>query len=274
MALIPKQDLLHETIEGGLVKQKFRTYIGMSSLGGPCSRKIWYDFHWSYDRMITKRIERLFERGDLEEARVVKDLKSVGVGVERALEHQMELVDDTGHIKGHPDGIATNVPGAEKTTHLLEIKTMNKKFFMLYKNKGLKLSNPGYWAQVHTYMGLLKLTRCLFCVTNKDNEERHYERVKFDEQTYKECMSRGFDILTSEFIPKKIGEVTWFECKFCSAKDICHKGAKINRNCRTCQHHNIENYGEWSCDLHLITLDKEEQMLGCPDYQLSEVFLK
>jgi len=272
MALIPKQNLLHDAIEGGMVKQQFREYIGISGLGYPCSRKIWYDFHWAYDRNIPKRIARIFERGDLEEPRVVRDLAAVGIDVKNVLKQQLEVVDSTGHIKGHPDGMAIKIPGAEKTMHLLEIKTMNKKLFALYVKNGLRVSNPGYWGQIHTYMGELQLTRCLFIVTNKDNEERHYERIKYDQQTHDDCMSKGFNILTAEFAPKKIGEVTWFECKFCDAKPICHRGAKINRNCRTCKHVNIEEKGQWSCELYGHWLNREDQLLGCGDYELSEVF--
>ena len=272
MAIIPKQDTLHEAIEGGLVKQESREYIGMSGLAGPCARKIWYDFHWSYDRMITKRLERIFARGSHEEPRIISDLQDAGIIIGFCLKNQIELVDSTGHIKGHPDGIANNVPGAEKTTHLLEIKTMNNKRFNDYVKKGLKITNPTYWGQVHMYMGEQKLTRCLFVVTNKDNEERHYERIKYDKDVHKECMSIGFNILTSEFAPKKIGELTWFECKMCDARDICHKGAPINRNCRTCKNVNIEQEGKFSCELYGHWLDKEDQILGCGDYELSEVF--
>ncbi len=272
MALIPKQDLLHDAIESGMVKQGFREYIGISGLSGPCSRKIWYDFHWAYDRDIPTRLARIFERGDMEEPRVIKDLLAIGMEVADTLTDQVEVVDKTGHIKGHPDGVVLRVPGAEKTTHLLEIKTMNRKRYNDYVKKGLKITNPAYWGQVHTYMGELKLTRCLFVVTNKDNEERHYERIKYDKQTHDDCMSRGFNILTSEFAPKKIGEATWFTCKFCDAKPICHKGADVNRNCRTCKQFNIEEKGKFSCELYGHWLNKHEQEKGCDSWELSEVF--
>jgi hypothetical protein len=272
MALIPKTNILHDAIEGGPVAQEKREYIGMSGLNGPCARKIWYDFHWAYERTVTKRIRRLLERGDMEEPRVVRDLKEVGVNCKHVLNNQIELIDKTGHIRGHPDGTAENVPTAEKTEHLLEIKTMNNRLFKLYIKQGLKISHPVNWGQVHTYMGEQKLTRCLFVVTNKDTEERCYERIHYDKQTHDDCMSLGFNILTSEFIPKKIGEVTWFECKFCDAKSICHKGEAISRNCRTCKNVNIEEEGKWSCELYGHWLNKEDQILGCGDYELSEVF--
>lgn len=272
MALIPKQDLLKDAVEGGPVLQENREYIGMSALGSACSRRIWYDFHWAYDRYVTKRIARIFERGDIEEARVVRDLQAVGVNTWNVLENQIELVDHTGHIRGHPDGACNNVPGAEKTDHALEIKTMNSKRYADYVKKGLKATNPSYWGQAHVYMGECGYSRMLFCVTNKDNEERHYERIHYDKQVHDECMSRGFDILTSEEAPKKIGERTWFECKMCDARGICHKGEPISKNCRTCKYFDIEMEGAFACSKHKTMLGVEKQKQGCSDYEISEVF--
>ena len=85
-------------------------------------------------------------------------------------------------------------------------------------------------------------------------------------------MSIGFDILTSEHPPKKIGEKTWYECKMCSARGICHKGEPIYRSCRSCKHVNIEMEGKWSCDLYGEWLNRESQLASCRDYELDEVF--
>lgn len=272
MALLPKRDLLQEAFESGDVLQEHRAYIGMSSLNGKCARKTWYNFHWSCDRYVSKRIQRIFDRGDLEEARVIKDLEAAGVICYEVLDDQSELVDDTGHIKGHPDGKAKNVPTAEKTIHLLEVKTMKDSLYKGYIKKGLEKSYPTYWGQVHTYMGEERLTRCLLVVTNKDTEERHYERIEYDKSVHEDCMSRGFDVLTSEFPPKKIGEATWYECKMCDCRGICHKGEPIKKTCRSCKHVNIEMEGKWSCGLYDEWLTYKQQMEACVDYELSEVY--
>jgi hypothetical protein len=217
-------------------------------------------------------MQRIFERGDMEEARVVRDLQAAGINTWDTLDFQKELVDSTGHIKGHPDGGCNEVPGAEKTNHALEIKTMNNKRYKDYVNKGLKETNPSYWGQAHVYMGEMGLSRMLFCVTNKDNEERHYERIHYDPQVHKDCMSRGFDILTSEQPPKKIGEATWFECKMCDARGICHKGEDISRNCRTCKYFDIEMEGQFSCSFHKRGLGVEKQRQGCDNYEIDEAY--
>ena len=269
MAKIPQRNLLNEVLEEGLVEQKFRTYIGMSSLMGPCPRKIWYDFRWSYLKEIPKRVQRIFNRGHYEESVIINDFINAGIEI---VSQQSEMVDSTGHIKGHDDGILLNVPGAEKTPHLFEGKTMKHSRYVKYMREGLQRSDPVYWGQIHTYMGELGLTRCVYGVVNKDTDERDFKRIKYEPDVHDQCMSIGFDILTSEFPPKKIGEKTWFDCKFCSARGVCHKGEPILKTCRSCQHVSIEMGGNWSCGKHNgVLLSPDEQRRGCDQYELSEV---
>ena len=268
----PRQDILVEALENGQVELEYRGYIGMSSLLGNCTRKMWYDFHWAYPRFVTRRTNRIFDRGHLEEARVVADLREAGMIVTGCLENQAEFVDSTGHIKGHSDGRVDNVPSAPKTPHLLEVKTMKDSQYKSYLKKGLAVSHPYYWSQIHTYMGEAKLTRCLFVVTNKDTEERSYIRYDYEPEIHKEALNVGFQVLTAEIPPKKIGEATWFACKMCNAREICHKGADIKVTCRSCKFVDIEMEGKWSCNKHNRELSTIEQMDACSDYSLSEVF--
>lgn len=275
MAKIPQhQDKLTEILESGLIEQEYRPYIGMSGIKGKCQRYIWYTFRWAYPRLVTKRTARLYARGDLEEARVVKDLRDAGIIVKDCLDDQVELVDETGHIVGHPDGKASNVPTALHADHLLEIKTMASKYYANFKRQGLEKSDPVYWGQIHTYCGERGLTRILFIAVNKDTEERAYMRYHYDKDVHDECMSMALDILTAEFAPKRIGDKTWWECKMCNARGICHKDETIKKTCRSCTHVNIEMGGKWSCGLYQHWLNNEEQMLACDDYEIDEAFFK
>ncbi len=274
MAKIPKaQDKLTEIMETGLIEQEYRPYIGMSGLLGKCQRYIWYNFRWAYPRLTTKRTDRLFKRGDLEEPRVVEDLRDAGMHVSDCLEFQVELVDQTGHVRGHPDGEVINVPTAEKTPHLLEVKTMASKYYANFKRLGLEKSDPVYWGQCHTYCGEKGLDRILFIACNKDTEQRTYMRYHYDPDVHRDCMSIAMDVLTSEGPPKKIGDRTWYECKMCPAKGICHEQQDIKRTCRTCEHVNIEMDGKWSCGLYDEWLNYDQQMAACDDYSIQESLL-
>jgi hypothetical protein len=219
--------------------------------------------------MIEPRLARIFERGDLEEARVIADLKGKGIPTSS---QQREIVDDTGHIRGHIDGCVTEVPGAEKTIHLLEVKTMNASRYKQYKKNGLARNFRAYWAQIHLYMGYLKISRCLYVVTNKDNEERSYDRIHFDEDTFKDYKRVGMDIVTSSAAPPRIGDPHWLTCKTCSALDICHKGASASRSCRTCRNVEMQLGGKWFCKKIKIELTTNDQVVNCSDYELDEIF--
>lgn len=263
MVMLIKRNQIEDKIEGGLILQDKRYYMGCSSLGAKCSRKIWLNFRWVYDAYISKRTQRIFQRGDIEEPRVIADLETAGVVVHS---QQAEFFDETGHIAGHIDGMANNVPGAEQTDHLLEIKTMNSKRFANYKKIGLVKSDFSYWVQIQLYMGFAKLKRTLFITTNKDTEERAYDRYKFDEDVFRTSLSRGHDILMMDNPPEKIGNKMYYDCKMCSAYTYCHGDAPTNENCRTCHYSELEMCSKWKCNFHNMEIDKDRQLGGCPDY--------
>ncbi len=276
MAKIPKFNSLNIIFEKGMIEQNHRSYIGYSSLGQECMRKTWYSFRWVKTSHIDRRVQRIFDRGHAEESIILQELADKGV---KSYGYQCEVIDKTGHIKGHIDAALLNVPTAEKTEHLFEAKTMKASKFKEYLVKGLKKFNPAYWQQIHSYMGHLNITRCLYVVTNKDNEERDYKRIEFDKDQFEEGEKRGFFILTSENPPDRLpnSSSTFFECKWCEYKGICHLNVKVEKNCRTCKYWDIENDGKFKCsfwDMNLFESDQKD-MSVCSgiDYELSDSYV-
>lgn len=255
MAIIPKTNELNNLMEKGLFLQAHRNHLGYSGIGDICARKTWYSFRWVKDIYIAPRIQRIFERGLLEEARIMKDLKDKGCMV---TDTQLAIIGITGHAQGHIDGAVIGVPTAEKTLHLLEAKTMKNSKFNEYMKVGLQKFSSAYWQQIHSYMGHSKLERCLYVVTNKDTEERDYKRIHFDLDQFKEGEKLAFHIITSEKPPEKMpgASRTYFQCKFCNYINICHNEEKIKKSCRTCEFWDIEDKGEFSCSL------KKEKLKG------------
>lgn len=256
-------------IDNPMHEQEHRPYLGASALGHSCERYLWYSFRWCFKSEHTSRLIRLFNRGHREEPVLIKELEKIGI---KCYGDQAEFVAGYGHIRGHCDGMADNVPEAPKTTHLLEFKTMNDKSFKDLKKKGLKESKPVYWAQVQLYMHGLKLTRCLHINVNKNDDELYIERVKYNKDEALELLRKGQDILLSETPPRKKYSPTWYECKWCSAKDICHGTSPVQETCRTCTHANIVQDGKWECAL----ADNEEltvkrQRVGCTEYSQIEL---
>jgi len=276
MAKLPKMEItINHIMEDSLINQEYRSYIGYSGLGHECMRKVWYDFRWVKSRSIQPRIQRIFDRGNWEEERVFASLIDKGVIVSQK---QIEVIGPARHVKGHIDATLLGVPTAEKTWHLFEGKTMKDSKFKQYLKLGLKKFEPAYWQQIHSYMGKLNLTRCLYVVTNKDTEERDYQRIKFDSDQYEEGEKRGFYILTSEGPPEKVNLATstYTICKFCNYSNICHKKAPVDKNCRTCTHWDIEENGAFSCSKKNQFITKEGQLTmklcGGQEYKLDEVY--
>lgn len=258
--------------------QKPRLYLGMSSLGDACMRKLWYGFRWASARTITRRTMRIFERGDIEEQRVIRDLKAIGVECFRrdgdlkieitgaVGEKQEEFVGFAGHAKGHPDGRCLGVPEAPKTEHLLEIKTMNDANFKKLKKLGIKASKPVYYSQAQRYMAKGNLTRTLHITTNKNDEDYHIERIHFDKDHADDLARKETDIILSDSPPTRVFARTWFECKVCSHFAVCHDGAAPRVTCRSCRNVELEVDGIWRCGLTQEVLTGEKQMAACSSY--------
>lgn len=278
MVAIPiNEKTLEHLIESVIIEQKPRPYLGMSSLGGPCARALWYGLHWVSVKPIPARVSRIFERGDWEEHRIVRDLKAAGVECFRRdaegnkieitgaiNEEQEELIGFAGHAKGHPDGRCVGLPEAPVAEHLLEFKSANDKNFQKFVKLGVKSANPTYYGQTQRYMKKMKLKRTLFVVTNKNDESRYYERIILDDDYAASLEEKEQHIIMSDSPLDKIGGPTWWECKFCDHKPVCHHGEVPLRNCRTCDHSDMENDGKWTCGANGgKELSINEQRDGC-----------
>ena len=253
----------------------------MSGNGHSCNRKQWYSFHWCNPaEEMSARQMRIFNRGDLEEARLIKDLKAIGMEVYRPGpdgehielfgtigEKQEEIIGFAGHAKGHTDGRVVGVLEAPKTPHLLEIKTANDRNFKKYKD-GVKVASPIYYAQMQRYMRGNGLRRALLAVTNKNDEARHYERVRYDSEFADRLVEKEQEIILSELPPHKEFAPTWYECKWCNARDICHGGESWEVNCRTCAHADMHSEGRWTCARHKDDeLSIADQRVGCGEFK-------
>jgi len=258
-------------INSPAIEELPRPYLGMSQLGHPCERYLWYSFRWFYKSSYSRRIDRLFDRGHREEPVVIKELERIGLTVE---DSQLEFVEGWGHIKGHCDGVVEGVLEAPKTTHILEIKTASEKKFKEMCKLHLKEANPVYYAQCQLYMHMSKLTRALFVMVNKNDDNWYIERIKYDKNKARELIHKGRRIILAQTPPTRQFPSSYFACRRCDAYQICHKGAEVEeKNCRTCKYSApLASQGEWSCSFAgVVTITGlEAQKKGCVDHELIE----
>jgi len=272
MAKLPVDTRLkiEKAIEDGMVVQAFRPYLGLSGIGDSCSRKLWYGFRLCAVVQITQRLHRLFQRGHKEEPIIQADLRRAGAVCHVTQDNQPEAVCGNGHIKGHLDDVITKLKDAPKTPHLGEYKTHNDKSFKDLLKRGMKLSKPVHYAQMVCYMHLFKLKRGLYVAVNKNDDSRYYERISADPDKANELISKGEDIISTEIPPQRIGNSTWYECKWCNYYQICHFGEAPLKNCRTCKFVDIHDEGKWRCSGLKIWLSFEQQQLGCQRHKYLE----
>lgn len=270
MVALPEQNLTTQAIYKSYVDKQTdyrRDYIGGSVIGHPCDRALWYAFRWCAPPGFDGRMLRLFETGNINETRVIKDLKRIGVELydldpKTGRQFHFELFN--GHFKANLDAAGRNFPEAPKTWHVVEIKSCNTKTYLELQSIGVKKAKPEYYAQMQAYMGMARLDRAFFFAVCKDTDEIYQERVPFDKEIYRQLVERAKYIIFSEVPPSGVAVTPdFYQCKWCEFSDICHLGALPEVSCRTCAFSTPCTRGRWSCGRIGKTLDQVEQHKGC-----------
>lgn len=231
---------INAKIEATPTTSEWRGYLGLSQVGHACDRYLYYVLHNAHDSTVYPRTLRIWERGDWEEGRIIKDLESIGITV---TDEQKEIYLYNGRIRGHIDGIAT----IDRVPHLLEIKTMAETYWKQCVKNGVFNSHNSYWVQAQLYANFLSLEKILFVTTNKNNEERYFEFLDADSIVKYTSELRIKSILTASEPPKRIGGPSWHVCKWCSMKSICHEGEEPKKTCHSCTRFCLKD--AWICKL-------------------------
>lgn len=226
-----------------------RPHLGASLLGHPCDRWLWLSFRWAVVEQFKGRTLRLFKRGQDEEQRIKDDLEMIGITVHG----EQDRVDFGNHVSGSCDGqIHRGVPSANKTPHVVEMKTHNKKSMDDLEKNGVKKSKPQHWCQMQVYMRGLNLTRALYYAVCKDDDRIYTERVDCDAKAARELVERGHRIVSSDTMPDPLStDPSWYQCKWCPAYEFCFETKATKEiNCRTCAFATAENDSTWTCERH------------------------
>lgn len=232
-------------------KNGHRPHLGGSQIGNECERALWYQFRHAWTPEFEGRQLRLFETGDLEESRFERELRGIGAKVwakDPDTGKQIRFEACGGHFALSLDGVVENIPDAPKKAHTLELKTANEKSFANTKNNGLQKANSIYWSQCQIGMHLSGIHDCLFLMKNKNTDEIYGERIKYDAAEALMLMAKAERVVFAATPPSRLSDdPSFFKCRFCPYRAVCH-GCKIPEvNCRTCAHSTPERNGTWSC---------------------------
>lgn len=271
--LLPQQEDIYAQ-EGG----KHRGHLGGSVVGHNCARALWYGFRWMVQKRIPGRLIRLFNRGHMEEPRLVALLKLIGCEVWQIDENgkQFRMQGYRGHYSGSLDGVVRGIPDLPDLPLLSEFKTHSNSSFNKLLKAGVRASKPVHYVQMNEYMHYYRLKYALYVAVNKDNDELYLEIVTADDRLRNLTEEKVILVVDSYTPPPKISESPgWWECKYCDYKHVCHDGVQPAKNCRTCMYARVVDEGDWCCAHpvnagEILTIDK--QHVGCDHYSvLTEV---
>lgn len=256
MAKLPEPN--HTTV--GLIYQAYendaddgnRPHLGASLIGHACERNLWLTFRWVDSKKFSGRMLRLFETGQLAEARFTANLRRIGVQVHDTTPDgkQWRVSDLGGHFAGSMDGACVGVPEAPKAWHVVEFKTHGDKSFTELVKKKVQDAKPMHYAQMQAYMGYTGMERALYLAVNKNTDELYSERLEFDAVEFAKLKARAERVITANEPPLRISkDPSWFVCKMCDFHEHCHGEKAPAVNCRTCAHSTAELDGNarWTC---------------------------
>jgi hypothetical protein len=242
--------------------------INVGDLGHECDRALWYNLRRvSPPEVIEGRKLRIFDTGDIEEKRILDDLRSIGCYIS---EEQERVKFVGGHVRGKIDAEARGVPEAPKTVHLVECKSSNDKGFKELLTKGLQKGKPMHYAQCQMYMHGRGLTRCLYVCVNKNDDDIFERRVEYDATFCLQLLAKAERIIKADDPPSRVSENPRVPpCIWCKHKAVCHGGELALKNCRTCLHSTPITTSRdacWDCAKWQKPLTLDEQAAGCPSH--------
>ena len=268
----------------------FRSHLGASLIGRECGRELWYGFRWTMKARFSGRMNRLFNRGHMEEGRFIAILLTIGCEVfqQDANGKQFRISEYGGHFGGSGDGVVVGLPDLPPGVPALsEFKTHNDKSFAKLVKEGVRAAKFEHWIQMQVYMRKMGLAVAVYFAVNKNDDHIHAELVYLDSAKADEAIHRAGKIIMMQQAPDKLSKSpTFFGCNFCNFKPICKQGAPVERNCRTCMYAEprIDGpmAGQWMCEnkgrqLELLfpdtnplketfALTKERQLMACERY--------
>jgi len=272
---LPDQTLMrmNDALEQQYVSEQ-RGYIGASSIGAACDRRIWNQFHWVDSEKMSARSLKAIADGHHSEGVMADRLRLVdGISLHTHQENGEQFGFEDGHIRGHLDGIIFGLEHSQEG-HVWEHKCVNvEKFEKLIKLKvkdetlALLEWDEIYFAQAQLYMHYfnIKWHYLTVCTPGSRNETACFTAYNPDAANH--YIERANKIISADKPPPRISEsASWFQCKWCPFTDNCHGEKPPAMNCRTCVHSTSTQHGTWVCELHHKELDKEVQKSGCKDH--------
>lgn len=239
--------------------------VPAGDIGVECDRAIWLAFRRaSVPETITWKKRRIFERGNIEEDRLLDLLRLIGVEV-WGQQDRVRAVG--GHLRGKIDGQALGILEAPKAIHVVECKSAKDEYFKPVKKHGVKIGMPKHYATFQFYMYGLGIDRVYYMMSNKNDEDMHFERVELDMEYAMRAVARIERIINMPEPPGRLcSKRDDFRGLFCRQAEVCWGEVRARSHCRTCLHSTplMDGNAGWDCSRWSKPLSLDEQDAGCP----------
>lgn len=205
---------------------------------------------------------------------------------------QFRFADHEGHFGGSCDGMVNGLVEIFRGDFTLEgpglaeYKTHGEKSFIdlagkledwrkhvtdpgknPFTGKGLISSKIEHYVQMQVYMHYFGLKWGLYVAVCKNTDDLYIEVVQYKPELAAAYADRARQIIYAQHPPAKLSQdPSWWECKFCDFREICHRGATPHKNCRSCIYARPVANGEWMCDKYHQTVPFDFMMKGCDNW--------
>lgn len=205
-------------------EQNERQYLGASSVGNDCLRKVQFD--WMCDPSHGSRTRDIFRRGHLIEELSRQHL--VRAGFTFAPTERLGFRAVGGLFRGHADGIIVAGPELPGVSYpcLWEHKCLGAKGWRALERDGLTKAYPQYHAQCQLYMAYLDVANpAIFTAVNADTCERLHVLVPFEPTLAQAWSDRAVTVIeatrSGELLPRGYDDQTDWRCRMCSHCERC-----------------------------------------------------
>lgn len=210
--------------------------IGFGEIGHECSRYLWYKINLNEPEIFNADTLRIFRNGHMDERSMAEDLRKVeGIVLhthDPERENKQYKLDALGgRFTGRLDGAILGLKQAPKTWHVYEHKSVNdKKFDEIQKIKDkkgeketLKNWNTVYYAQAQSCMKYAELAKHYMSVSTPGLRRVTSIRTDYDAEYAQALEDKADRIINTKSAPERIGDSTWYACKWCRFYERCHK---------------------------------------------------
>lgn len=224
--------LIDAAIDAKGKAEKQREYLGGSSVGQPCARRLQYDYlnaRKNTGSEFPARTRRIFQRGHEVEEWLIGWMKDAGFVVKSRGKDggQFGFEDCDGRFKGHFDGVVVSGPDGFEYPALFEAKCLGDKGWKQLARHGVAKAYPIYAAQVATYQayGRLAQNPAFFVAVNANDMDIHLELVPFDQGLAQSSIDKAAKVLEAsdhgETLPRATDDPASFVCRFCPFTEVC-----------------------------------------------------